>query len=56
MAKTIKISDITEYELMKVKKIFKNLKISGDDLEDEIIKYSLRLIQSINNTKLPEKD
>jgi len=55
MAKTIKISDITEYELMKVKKIFKNLKISGD-LEDEIIKYSLRLIQSINNTKLPEKD
>jgi len=54
MAKTIKISDITEYELMKVKKIFKNLKIS--DNEDEIIKYSLRLIQSINNTKFPGEE
>jgi hypothetical protein len=50
----IELSDKTIYELKKVKELFKNLDIDGN-ADDELICYSLRLIQNINNTKLPKR-
>lgn len=47
----ITLSDKTHYELVKVKEMFKNLEIKNEN--DELINYALRLIQNINNTKLP---
>ena len=47
----ITLSDKTHYELMKVREMFKNIEI--DNKNDELINYALRLIQNINNTKLP---
>jgi len=49
--KEIKISKQTQYELKQVKEVFGNLKINNED--DAIIGYALRLVLSINNTKLP---
>ena len=49
--KEIKISKQTQYELKQVKEVFKKLKINNED--DAIIGYALRLVLSINNTKLP---
>jgi len=49
--KTVKLSDMTQYELKQVKSVFKKLKINNED--DAIIGYALRLVLSINNTKLP---
>lgn len=49
---SIVLSDKTGYELKKVKELFSNLDIGNKD--DELICYALRLIQNINNTKLPK--
>ena len=49
--KEIKISKQTQYELKQVKEVFKKLKINNED--DAIIGYALRLVLSINNTRLP---
>jgi hypothetical protein len=49
------LSDKTNYELKKTKELFNNLDIAGNK-EDELIGYALRLIQNINNTKLPRKE
>lgn len=49
--KTVKLSDMTQYELKQVKEVFKKLKINNED--DAIIGYALRLVLSINDTKLP---
>lgn len=49
--KEIKISKQTQYELKQVKEVFRKLKINNED--DAIIGYALRLVLSINNTKLP---
>jgi hypothetical protein len=49
--KEIKISKQTQYELKQVKEVFGKLKINNED--DAIIGYALRLVLSINNTKLP---
>ena len=49
--KDIKISKQTQYELKQVKEVFGKLKINNED--DAIIGYALRLVLSINNTKLP---
>lgn len=49
------LSDKTNYELKKTKELFNNLNIAGNK-EDELIGYALRLIQNINNTKLPRKE
>jgi hypothetical protein len=52
---SIVLSDKTNYELKKTKELFNNLDIAGNK-EDELIGYALRLIQNINNTKLPRKE
>ncbi|WP_428025094.1 hypothetical protein [Arcobacter sp.] len=49
------LSNKTNYELKKTKELFNNLDIAGNK-EDELIGYALRLIQNINNTKLPRKE